>query len=146
MNPNQHGFRDGLSCEMQLVRTSTTSVKRNKQIFLDFSQTFDKVSCNNLLPRIQHYRIDAFLGSRSQSIVVNGIPQGTVSGRLNSCCMLMTSQKELTHKYACMLDTMCIVKYTLQLTTWHVNLTWINYHQYNVLITATHWHVVLNIP
>ena len=105
------------------------------------SWTYDKVSHNNLLPRIQHDRVDAFLGSRSQQIVDNGIPQGTALGRLNCCCILITSQKEWTHKYACMLDTVCIVKYTLQLTTCHVNLTWTNYHQHNFLITATHWHV-----
>ena len=95
----------GLSCETQLfstIRELANSINRKNQtdvIFLDFSKAFDKVSHTKLLHKIQYYGINgktkawisAFLGSRSQQVVVSGqssrsadvlsgVPQGTVLG------------------------------------------------------------------
>ena len=103
LTPNQHGSRKGLSCETQLVSTIhelAYSINRKNQtdvIFLDFSKAFNKVSHKKFLHQIWYYEINrktnawirAFLGSRSQQVVVNGqssrsadvlsgVPQGTV--------------------------------------------------------------------
>ena len=103
--PHQHGFRKQLSCETQLISSiddwaSSINMKRQTDvIILDFSKAFDKVSHTKLLHKIRHYGITsntnnwikAFLGNRSQQVVVNGqasnpaavlsgVPQGTVLG------------------------------------------------------------------
>ena len=105
LHPNQHGFRKRLSCETQLVSSiqdwaSSINLKRQTDVLLlDFSKAFDKVSHTKLLHKIRYYGItdktnkwiSAFLGSRSQHVVVNGqcskpadvlsgVPQGTVLG------------------------------------------------------------------
>ena len=105
LHPNQHGFRKRLSCETQLVSSiqdwaSSINLKRQTDVLLlDFSKAFDKVSHTKLLHKIRYYGItdktnkwiSAFLGSRSQQVVVNGqcskpadvlsgVPQGTVLG------------------------------------------------------------------
>ena len=105
INPMQHGFRKGLSCETQLIEAVddwANNINRRHQtdvIFLDFSKAFDKVSHRKLLHKLKYYGItglthswiQAFLSSRSQSVCVNGaaslptdvlsgVPQGSVLG------------------------------------------------------------------
>ena len=105
LHPNQHGFRKRLSCETQLVSSiqdwaSSINLKRQTDVLLlDFSKAFEQVSHTKLLHKIRYYGItdkmnkwiSAFLGSRSQQVVVNGqcskpadvlsgVPQGTVLG------------------------------------------------------------------
>ena len=102
--PHQHGLHKHLSCETQLNSSiddwaSSINMKRQTVVImlLDFSKAFDKVSHTKLLHKIRHYGITsntnnwlkAFLGNRSQQVVVNGqasnlaavlsgVPQGTV--------------------------------------------------------------------
>ena len=105
INPMQHGFRKGLSCETQLVEAiddwayNINSQYQTDVIFLDFSKAFDKVSHTKLLHKLKYYGITgqthswirAFLSSRYQSVCVNGtsspptsvlsgVPQGSVLG------------------------------------------------------------------
>lgn len=86
LNPNQHAFRKGLSCESQLIMTMqdltcnfdnhiTTDIA-----VLDFSKAFDVVPHSKLIQKLGYYGIrgnvrswiEAFLTDRQQQVVVNG--------------------------------------------------------------------------
>ena len=82
----QHGFREKRSCETQhtmLVEDLATNVSKGKQtdlILLDFLKAFDKVNHFKLLWKLHQYEIRgnalawvrAFLGNRSQTVVIDG--------------------------------------------------------------------------
>ena len=103
--PNQHGFRNGHSCESQLINTIqdlTEAADKGKQtdtIIMDFEKAFDKVPHRRLLAKLHNYGIrgklhnwvTSFLTKRQQRVMVNGevsdfvpvtsgVPQGTVTG------------------------------------------------------------------
>ena len=105
LNPTQHGFRKGISCETPLVSTIhelAYSINRKNQtyvIFLYFSKSIDKVSHTKLLHKILFYGMNgktnawssAIFGSSILKVVVNGqsslsvdvlsgVPKGTVLG------------------------------------------------------------------
>jgi hypothetical protein len=105
LSPLNHGFRQGLSCETQLITALNdwaTSLNNKRQvdlITLDFSKAFDKVPHQRLLLKLSYYGIrnqtlrwiSAFLSNRTQKVQVNGshsseaavtsgVPQGTVLG------------------------------------------------------------------
>ena len=86
LNPLQHGFRKGLSCDTQLVEfiddiTNNLDVARHTDcLIMDFSKTFDKVSHCLLTHKLDHYGIRGksniwirnFLSNRKQAVVVEG--------------------------------------------------------------------------
>ena len=87
MNKNQHGFRQGHSCETQLVETVDDwyrEIDKGGQvdaIFLDFAKAFDKVPHKHLLAKLTtfgileqtsvHKWIKEFLYNRTQCTCVN---------------------------------------------------------------------------
>jgi len=110
---NQHGFRQGRSCETQLLLTIHDLAKNldnNLQtvvIFLDFAKAFDKVDHSCLLHKLDHYGIrgdllfwlENFLTQRTQRVIVeghynsttnvtSGVPQGSVLAPLLFLCFI----------------------------------------------------------
>ena len=99
----QHGFREKRSCETQLIMLiedlarNVSAGKQTDIILLDLSKAFDKVNHSKLLWKLHQYGIRghvldwvrAFLGSRSQQVVIDGeesvpvtsgVPLGSVLG------------------------------------------------------------------
>ena len=88
----QHGFREKRSCETELtmlfedLAKNTSAGKQTDLILLDFSKAFDKVSHSKLLWKLHQYGIRgnalswirAFLGNRSQTVVLEGEESGSV--------------------------------------------------------------------
>ena len=118
----QHGFRNGMSCETQLIEAMndwTSTLNKGKGqidvILLDFSKAFDVVPHQRLLLKLRNYGItgktnawiNAFLTGRSQEVVVNGthsvlrpvrsgVPQGTVLGPLLFLIYINDIEKNLS--------------------------------------------------
>ena len=101
--PLQHGFREKLSCETQLIEfvhdIAFNLQKCVQNDVVDFAKAFDKVARNRLLYKLSSYRVKgillgwivSFLGGRSQRVVLEGkssssvpvlfgVPQGSVLG------------------------------------------------------------------
>ena len=88
----QHGFREKKSWETQLAMLvedlawSLSAGKQTDLILLDFSMAFDKVNHSKLLWELHKYGIRgnalnwirAFLGNRSQTVVLDGEESGSV--------------------------------------------------------------------
>ena len=86
LHPNHHGFRQGKSCETQLlalVHEAAKTLKEGKQmdlLVMDFFKAFDKVGHGRLHHKLGHYGvrgrtlswIRTSLACRSQEVVVEG--------------------------------------------------------------------------
>ena len=101
----QHGFRQGRSCETQLLELTTTlqanlnDRSQTDLIIMDFSKAFDEVCHKKLLAKLEYYGIrfdtihwiPGFLNNREQCVVIDsnqslylpvlsGVPQRSVIG------------------------------------------------------------------
>ena len=89
----QHGFREKRSKETQLtmlvedIARNMSSGKQTDLVLLDFSKALDKVNHSKLLWKLHQYGIRgitalawirAFLGNRSQTVVLEGEESGSV--------------------------------------------------------------------
>ena len=89
----QHGFREKRSCETQFTMLienlawNTSAGKQTNFVLLDFSKAFVKVIHSKLIWKLHHYGIRgnalswirAFLGNRSQTVVLEGEESGSVA-------------------------------------------------------------------
>ena len=87
LDPNQHGFRKGLSFETQLIQfvqklhNNTAQGKQVDAVVMDLSKAVDKVAHNRLLYKLGKYGIEGklknwikdFLTNRSQQVVLDSM-------------------------------------------------------------------------
>ena len=93
ISDKQHGFREGHSCETQLITTVNDLLasgdlgNRVDIAILDFSKAFDMVSYRRLMSKLDQYGIrrninkwiSSFLNNRNQKVVIDGYSSDTIS-------------------------------------------------------------------
>ena len=120
VSPFQHGFRNGHSCESQLILTmhgimlSLDTKQQTDLVILDSRKAFDTVPHKKLLFKLSRYCftgninkwIQSFVVHRKQQVIVegetskpcsvdSGVPQGSVLGPLLFCATQMIFLREL---------------------------------------------------
>ena len=143
LHPSQHGFRQGHSCQTQLLESvhlwaeSLDCGSSTHIIFLDFSKAFDSVPHQKLLIKLEHIGIrgqilnwiQAFLYNRQQRVVISGqasewasvtsgVPQGSIWAHCCSRCMSMKLGRKFTHTLGFLLMIVPSLGRLAQVLTW----------------------------
>ena len=165
INPIQHGFRPGLSCQTQLILLVDEILEAMDQrhqvdlIMLDFSKAFDTVAHNKLLLKLEYFGIQlhtyswirTWLTNRTQKVVVegetsnnlkvlSGVPQGTVLGPLMFLLYVNDISTGIGSSIRLFADD-CVLYRVIKTTEDHDQLQ----HDLNILTEWTkQWQMVLN--
>ena len=165
INPIQHGFRPGLSCQTQLILLVDEILEAMDQrhqvdlIMLDFSKAFDTVAHNKLLLKLEYFGIQlhtyswirTWLTNRTQKVVVegetsnhlkvlSGVPQGTVLDPLMFLLYVNDISTGIGSSIRLFADD-CVLYRVIKSTEDHDQLQ----HDLNILTEWTkQWQMVLN--